>query len=153
MGRMLRSDLPDGRYHITTGGPGSARIFLSDLDRVEFLHGFDITMSRYGWKLLVYCLMDTHYHLVLDVKGKTVATAMKWLNGVYARRFNARHERRGHVFGGRYSTWFMRDEAHFLATVKYVLNNPVRAGLCERAQDWPWSYAADEVGGIEAADG
>src|SRR5262245_13092615 len=117
MGRMLRSELPDGRFHITARGAGGAHIFLTDLDRVEFLRGLDITMLRYSWTLLAYCLMGTHYHLVLDVEGKTLPEAMRWLNGVYARRFNRRHERRGHLLGGRYDTWFIRDELHYTATI------------------------------------
>ncbi len=145
MGRMLRSELADGRFHITACGAGGAHIFLTDLDRVEFLRGLDITMVRYGWTLLAYCLMGTHYHLVLDVEGKTLPEAMRWLNGVYARRFNKRHERRGHLLGARYNTWFIRDERHYTATIRYVLDNPVRAGLCERPEDWPWSYAAETL--------
>ena len=95
--------------------------------------------------LLAYCLMGTHYHLVLDVEGKTLPEAMRWLNGVYARRFNKRHERRGHLLGARYNTWFIRDERHYTATIRYVLDNPVRAGLCERPEEWPWSYAAETL--------
>ena len=139
---MLRSELPDGRFHITARGTGGTHIFVTDLDRVEFLRGLDITMLRHDWALLAYCLMGTHYHLVLDAKGETLPTAMRWLNGVYARRFNKRHERRGHLLGGRYDTWIIRDERHYTATIRYVLDNPVRAGLCDRAEDWPWSYAA-----------
>ena len=149
---MLRSDLPDGRYHITARGTGGIHIFREDLDRVAFMHALDITMTRHDWKLLAYCLMGTHYHLVLDVAGKTLPEAMRWLNGVYARGFNERYQRRGHVLGARYSIWFMRDEEHFAATIRYVLQNPVRAGLCTAAEDWPWSYAADKVGGFAAAE-
>jgi REP-associated tyrosine transposase len=151
VGRMLRSDLQDGVFHITVCGAGGTRVFITDLDRVEFLRGLDVTIDRTSWKLLVYCLMGTHYHLLIEAKAATLPAAMRWLNGVYSRRFNKRHNRRGHLWGARYDVWLLRDQRHFDATVKYILNNPVRAGLCEHAQDWQWSYAAEDVGGLAAA--
>jgi putative transposase len=151
MGRIPRSELQDGVFHITARGAGDTHIFVTDLDRVEFLKGLDITIDRTGWKLLAYCLMGTHYHLLIEAKAATLPAAMRWLNGVYSRRFNQRHDRRGHLLGGRYDVWLIRDQRHFDAAVQYVLNNPVRAGLRERAEDWLWSYAADEVGGLAAA--
>jgi putative transposase len=64
---------------------------------------------------------------------------MQHLNGSYARRFNRRHGFRGHVFEDRFASWVLRDERHFHATLAYVRENPVRAGLCRHADDWPWS--------------
>ena len=151
MPRILRSCLPAGPYHITARGAGGTPIFREDLDRIEFLRALDITVTRHGWELLAYCLMGTHYHLVLDATAETLPAAMQWLNSVYAQGFNKRYERRGHLFGARYDTWLIRDQEHFDATVAYVLNNPVRAGLCVRAEDWQWSYAAEDVGGPAAA--
>jgi putative transposase len=148
---MPRSELTDGQFHLTACGAGGAHIFVTDLDRVEFLRGLDVTIDRTGWELLAYCLMGTHYHLVIEAKAATLPDAMKWLNGVYSRRFNKRYERRGHLLGARYDVWLMRDERHFRATIKYVLNNPVRAGLCGAADEWPWSYASLELGGLAAA--
>ena len=151
MGRMLRSDLQDGIFHLTTCGAGDEHIFVTDLDRVEFLKGLDITIERTHWKLLAYCLMGTHYHLLIDAKAGTLPEAMRWLNGVYSQRFNKRYRRRGHLLGARYDVWLIRDQRHLDATVEYILNNPVRAGLCQRAAEWPWSWAASDVGGLAAA--
>jgi REP element-mobilizing transposase RayT len=148
---MPRTDLTDGVFHITARGTGDTHIFVEDLDRVEFIRGLEITIERMKWKLLAYCLMGTHYHLLIDAKAATLPAAMRWLNGVYSRRFNRRHNRRGNLLGARYDVWLIRDQQHYDATVRYVLNNPVRAGLCERAQDWPWSFAADEVGDLASA--
>ena len=107
---------------------------------MEFLRALDITVTRCRWKLVAYCLMGTHYHLVLDAAAGTLPAGMRWLNGVYARGFNKRHERRGHLFGARYDTWLMRDEQHAHATIRYVLENPVRAGLSASPESWLWSY-------------
>ena len=83
--------------------------------------------------------MSTHFHLVVRAPLPRVSRGMHWLNGVYAQRFNRRHDRVGHLFEGRFSARTMRDEAHWEETCRYVLDNPVEAGLCERAAEWPWS--------------
>ncbi len=142
MARMRRSELPDGHFHLTAAGAGGIHIFVADLDRLEFLHGLGIVADRFNWRLLVYCLMGTHYHLLVEATAANLAPGMRWLNGVYAQGFNKRHERRGHLFGARYDARVVRDETHLRAATSYVLENPVRAGLCARAESWPWSYAA-----------
>jgi putative transposase len=142
MGRIRRRDLPDGHFHLTAFGAGGIHIFPTDLDRLEFLHALGIVSTRYRWRLVAYCLMGTHYHLLVETRCADLVPGMQWLNGVYARGFNKRHERRGHLFGARYDSRVIRDEKHRVAAIDYVLHNPVRAELCPRADDWPWSYAA-----------
>ena len=137
---MRRSDLPDGEFHVFASGAGGGDIFVEDLDRIEFLHALGIALDRFGWKLVAYCLMGTHYHLVVDTPCAGLATGMRWLNGVYACGFNKRYGRRGHLFGARYDARAIRDEKHHTTVIRYVLDNPVRANLCPRAEDWPWSY-------------
>ena len=83
--------------------------------------------------------MGTHYHIVLEAPREALSDGMQWLNGNYARRFNHRHGYRGHVFEERFASFVLRDEQHFHAAIAYVRDNPVRAGLCRRAEDWPWS--------------
>jgi putative transposase len=150
MARMSRSGFPDGQFHLTASGAGGIHIFRADLDRLEFLHALGIVVDRCGWRLLVYCLMGTHYHLVVDAKADRLSAAMRWLNSVHAQGFNKRHERRGHLFGARYDVRAIRDETHLRAATRYILDNPVRAGLCPRAEDWPWSYVAAEAGAVAA---
>jgi putative transposase len=142
MARLRRSELLDGHFHLTAFGAGGVHIFLADLDRLDFLRALDIVSSRFTWRLLAYCLMGTHYHLLVETKAADLAPGMRWLNGVYARGFNKRHQRRGHLFGARYDSYVVRDDVHLEAATRYVLENPVRAGLCPKAEDWPWSYAA-----------
>jgi REP element-mobilizing transposase RayT len=151
MARLRRTELPDGCFHVTAVGPGETHVFEEDLDRLEFLHALGIALERFEWRLFVYCLMGTHYHLMVESKITKLIEGMQWLNSVYAQGFNKRYGRRGHLFGSRFGAKLIRDQQHFDATVTYVLNNPVRAGLCDRAEDWPWSYAAAEVGGLAAA--
>jgi putative transposase len=83
---MRRSDLPDGHFHLTAAGAGGTHIYVDDLDRLEFLHALGIATTRFGWRLAAYCLMGTHYHLLVETEANHLAPAMQWLNGVYARR-------------------------------------------------------------------
>jgi putative transposase len=83
--------------------------------------------------------MPNHYHLVVDTTVESLSHGLHRLNGDLARSFNDRYERWGHLFGDRFATYVIRDEEHLYRACEYVLNNPVRAGLCEYAEDWPWS--------------
>ena len=85
--------------------------------------------------------MTTHYHIVVETELWRLSDGMHRLNGTYALTFNRRHRRSGHLFGERFAAWLARDEHHLQQTCEYVLQNPVRAGLCARAGDWPWAAA------------
>jgi putative transposase len=87
-----------------------------------------------------YCLMGTHYHLLVECRREELSLAMHRLNGRYARHFNERHSRSGHVFGDRYSAYIIKDEAHLEQTCDYIAANPVKAGLCDRIEEWPWTW-------------
>jgi len=139
MARILRSSLPDGVFHVTSHGIENASIFRDDVDRLDFLHLLAIAAREFDWSIKAYCLMNTHYHLVLETSTANLSAGMHRLNGRYAQLFNERHRRRGHVFEGRFRSWVVRDEKHFDATCEYVLQNPVKAGACPTAAEWPWS--------------
>ena len=83
--------------------------------------------------------MTNHYHLIVEAEVPELSRGMRLLNGRYARIFNEWHDRHGYLFGSRYSAHVIDREEHFEASCLYVLENPVRAGLCERPSDWPWS--------------
>jgi putative transposase len=114
-------------------------LFETDLDRLDFLGLLHSTVDRHSWKCHAHCLMGTHYYLVLETARDDLSRGMRRLNGDYARRFNHRHGTSGHLFAERFSSFVLEDEAHFHAAINYVRENPVRAGLCSRAEDWPWS--------------
>jgi putative transposase len=141
MPRGLRSELPDGTYHVVTRGVAGTAVYLDDRDRRFFLDLLAKTGDRARWRILVYCLMTTHYHLLVEASRVALSMGLHRLNGVYAQRFNRRHRRHGHLFGDRFSAWLIRDEKHFAATCQYILNNPVRAGICKTADEWRWSGA------------
>ncbi len=140
MARRARRELPaDGIYHVTARGVDSSPIVRDRADW-EALHELVLAAERrHGWLYDVYCLMSTHFHLVVRAQLPLLSRGMHWLNGVYAQRFNVRHRRTGHLFENRFSARVMRDDEHWERTCRYVLENPVKAGLCEFAADWPWS--------------
>jgi putative transposase len=89
--------------------------------------------------VLTYCLMTNHYHLVLSAPHGGISAGMQEVNGGYSRRTNSRYGRSGHLFKNRFSATAIARDAHLLEACRYVVLNPVRARMCEHAEDWPWS--------------
>ncbi len=141
MPRRARSVLDDhGIFHVTGRGTGGCFIFRGDLDRLDFADLFWKAALEFAWRCHVVIEMGTHYHAVLEAARDDLSLGMRKLNGAYARRFNARHGRRGHLFEERFSSWVVEDEARLEATIPYVLWNPVRANLRTSPLDWDWSW-------------
>ncbi len=132
---------------MTSRGAGGAHIFVVDLDRVDFLALLEATRRHCGWNIHAHCLMGTHYHLVVESTRTQLSAGMQRLNGVYALRFNRRHARKGHLFAERFSSYALRDERHLEAAIDYILQNPVKAGVCTDTRDWPWAAAAAAMPG------
>jgi REP element-mobilizing transposase RayT len=96
-------------------------------------------VATHKWKCHAFCLMTTHYHLIVETERSKLSRGMQVLNGRYAQLFNQRHDRDGHLFRARYAVYVIEDEVGLEASCLYVLENPVRAGLCEKPSDWHWS--------------
>jgi putative transposase len=143
--RSPRRLLPDGLFHVTSRGVAGTRIFVDDADRSAFVLLLQRVTELWGWTVCAWCLMGTHYHLVVDARREQMSYAVHRLNGLYAQRFNRRHDRRGHLYEGRFSAWVIRDEEHFATTIAYVLENPVRAGLCSDPKEWLWSWSLPQL--------
>jgi putative transposase len=139
MGRLVRSTLDDGLFHVTARGVVGVSIVRDDVDCLRWLALLGRDAARQRWQIEAYCLMTTHFHLVLATKVDALSAGMERLNGDYARSFNHRHNRRGHLFAERFSSWVIEGDEYLENTVRYVLLNPVRAGLCRHAKDWRWS--------------
>jgi putative transposase len=143
MSRPHRNEFEGALYHVTTRGNNRGSIFCDDADRVVLLSILGATIARTRWLCHAYCLMGNHYHLLLETPEPNLAAGMHRLNLCYAQRFNRRHGRCGHVFENRYHPVPIEREEHFLEVCRYVVLNPVRAGLCDDAGEWPWSsYSA-----------
>ena len=143
MARRLRVQAADATYHVNAVAVADTPLFRDDIDRMRFLDLLARTVSSHEWACYAYCLMTTHFHFVIHTPEANLAEGMKWLNGAYAQGSNRRHGRRGHVFESRYYATLIEREPHALESIRYVVNNPVAAGLCSHAADWPWSsYSA-----------
>ena len=136
--RQPRRLILDGIYHVTSRGVAGSPIYLDGEDYRLFLVLLT-AVDRWNWAFHVLCLMPNHFHLVVETTGPRLSAGMHRVNGVSAETFNAKHRRTGHLFGARFDARLIQDEAHLLAASRYVLENPVRAGLCRTAADWPWS--------------
>jgi putative transposase len=140
MGRKPRSFLPGVPTHLTVHGVDDQPIFLADFDRLDLLALMRKVTDEVGWIVVAWCFMTTHYHLlVIGAAEPKISWAMQKLNSVYAREFNARHRRRGHLFGERFTDTAAETDRHLHGAINYVLENPVRAGLVARVEDWEWS--------------
>ena len=139
MARPLRIEYPGAVYHITSHGNAQEKVYLDDADREAFLEILGQVVERFNWLCHTYCLMTNHYHLLVETVDPTLSRGMRQLNGVYTQAFNRKHQRVGHVFQGRFKAILVEKEAHLLELSRYVVLNPVRAGLVRAAKDWQWS--------------
>jgi putative transposase len=146
MPRLARYLLPErGIFHVTTRGVARQAISRDDEDRRLFLVLLARATRRTNWDCHAFCLMPNHHHLIVETHQDLLSVGLRQLNGRYAQAFNERHERTGHLFGDRFAAFVIGDEEHLRAAAEYVLQNPVRAGLCRRADDWPWSGARRQL--------
>lgn len=139
MARPLRIEFPGALYHVTTRGNARRAIFKSDSDRWRFLATLDDTTERHHWLIHAYCLMPNHYHLLVETPEGNLSSGMRRLNGVYTQKFNHRNEQVGHLFQGRFKAILVDRDAYFLELCRYIVLNPVRAGLVDAPEDFAWS--------------
>jgi putative transposase len=146
VGRELRTEFEGAMHHVMSRGTAGARLFLDDRDREMFLRLVARVVRRYGWRCHAYCLLSTHYHLLIETPQANLARGMRDLNSTYARWFNSRQGRFGHLVAGRYHAVVIDSDRQFVATVAYIVENPVAAGLCLSIEDWTWSSGPPMLG-------
>ena len=144
MARLPRFQCPGATFHVTTRGCGRCAIYRDDTDRVIWLVTLAGVLARFNWVCLVYCLMRTHYHLLVETRDENLAAGMERLNGLYAKTFNRRHRRSGHLFGERFNSEFVQTAGHLYEAGRYIVLNPVRAGVCATPAEWPWTCVAND---------
>ena len=139
MPRPLRRDLPDGFFHVFARGVAGCAIYADDDDRRTFLAILGAALTRTRVEPHALCLMGTHYHLVAEGSVTELSRLLHRVHGTYAQAFNGRHDRFGHLFADRFSARAVESEEHLAEACRYVVLNPLRAGLVESPADWPWS--------------
>ncbi len=139
MARPLRIELAGGLYHVTSRGDRREDIYGGDEDRRAWLELFGNVCARFNWRCHAYCQMSNHYHLVIETPEGNLSQGMRQLNGVYTQYVNRTHSKMGHVFQGRYKAILVEKDSYLLELARYVVLNPVRAGMVKNAGGWPWS--------------
>lgn len=147
MSRPLHLEFPNALYHVTSRGDRRENIYEDEEDRLKFLEIFQTVIANYNWLCHGYCLMDNHYHLILETPDGNLSKGMRQLNGVYTQTSNRRHKRSGHLFQGRYKAILVDKNHYLLELSRYVVLNPLRArNMVSRLEDWPWSSYLAMVG-------
>jgi putative transposase len=146
MGRKRRDQRSEVLYHVTARGNMRQDIYLGDEDREAFLGFLSQACDRQRLLCHAYCLMGNHYHLLVETPEANLGSAMHRINCLFANRFNRRYGREGHVFERPYRGWIMGGARRELEAARYIVRNPVRAGLCASPELWPWSSHAAAIG-------
>jgi REP element-mobilizing transposase RayT len=139
MAHALRIEEPGGIYNVGSRGNDKQTIFYDDVDRIEFLRLLAKVAVRHFWKGWAYCLMGNHFHLLVQIPHGGLSSGMQLLNTGYAIRTNKRHGRTGHLVRNRFYSELVEDDSHLAELYRYLVLNPVRAGLCAAPDAWPWS--------------
>ena len=147
MARDLRLEAPDVLYHVGSRGVEKRPIFdCVHCDREYFTGLLGKVVRKFCWRVHAYCLMGNHFHLLLDTPDANLSAGMQYLKGQYAQWFNAVAGREGALFERRFWSRIAVSEAYVLELSRYVVLNPVRAGLARRPDEWPWSSYQATVG-------
>jgi len=146
MARPLRLEFAGALYHVTSRGDRREAIYEDDADHEQFLEALGHVIGAFNWRCHAYCLMSNHYHLVIATPDGNLSKRMRQLNGVFTQWSNRRHRRTGHLFQGRFKAVLVDEESHLLELARYVVLNPVRAGMVKAAEDWPWSSYVATIG-------
>ena len=146
MPRAHRIQVAGGIYNVGSRGNGRRTLFHDAVAYELFLELLGGTVARFDWLCHTYCLMPNHFHLLIETTEANISQGAQWLKGRYAQWFNKRHGQTGHLFEGRFYGKPVESDAGFLELVRYMLNNPVRAGLCASPDGWKWSCYRALVG-------
>jgi REP element-mobilizing transposase RayT len=137
--RPLRLEHPGAVWHVTSRGNERRQVFRDDVDREGWLALLGKVVVLFAWRLHGYVMMGNHYHLIVETPTPSLSRGMRHLNGVFTQAFNRRHQRVGHLFQGRFKSILVEKESHLLELLRYVVLNPVRAGLVRSPGEWAWS--------------
>jgi putative transposase len=140
MPRIPRGQVAGHAYHVLNRGNGGATVFHKVGDYTAFLDLLATAKAKYPVKLLGFCLMPNHFHLVVQPATEAALSHfMQWWMTSHVRRYHRHYRSHGHVWQGRFKSFPIQEDGHLLTVLRYVLRNPVRAGLVEQTIQWPWS--------------
>jgi putative transposase len=146
MARPLRVEYAGAFYHVINRWNAGETLFKSKRDREKFLAYLESAVERFSIRIHTYCLMGTHYHLLVETPEPNLSKAIQWLNVSYAGYFNRKRQRRGHLFQGRFKSILVDADEYLISLSRYIHLNPLRARMVENPADYPWSSYRALVG-------
>jgi putative transposase len=146
MARPLRIEFEGAFYHVTSRGNHREEIYFSNNDCYKFIDQLAETCIRYNLKIHAYCLMPNHYHLLVETPDGNLSQGMHKLNTCYTQYINRKQSRSGHLFQGRFKSILVDTDRYYKTLLRYVLQNPVRAGMVQNAESYYWSSYNATVG-------
>ncbi len=152
MPRKHRIQFPGAFFHVMSRGTAKADIFLDDSDRNCFLDILSEVVERCSWVCHSYCLMNNHYHILIETPMGNLSQGMHLLNTFYCKRFNEKYGRVGHLLQGRFTSFLIEDDGYFMSVCRYTSLNPVLSGLCAHPENWQWSSYGPTAGLCSAPD-
>ena len=152
MSRPLRVEYPGAFYHVMNRAIGGAQIFADKRESERFLDNLSKSVERFALVIHAFCLMPTHYHLLVQINEANLSSSIQWLNVSYAAYFNKKHERKGHLFQGRFKAILVDGDEYIKELSRYIHLNPVRAGMVEKPYQYPWSSYSYFIGRSKSPD-
>jgi len=152
LSRLPRRRSCTGIYHIMLRGINKQSIFHEDQDRVKFLSTLDRYKQVSNYQLFGYCLMTNHIHLLIKENDEPVSNVIKRISSSYVFWYNQKYNRTGHLFQERYRSEVVDNESYLLTVLRYIHQNPVKAGLCKNLQNYRWSSYNDYLKKSELTD-
>lgn len=146
MARRNRGRIPAGTYHVWRRSAGPIEMFRDDTDRTAFCNRLASSIAKYQLVCHAFVLMGTHFHLLVTVEDDLLSRVMRDAFGPYAQEFNRRWKRSGHLRGAPFKLRPVTDDADLLGNVRYIARNPVRAGFCQRPEEWYWGSYRGSAG-------
>jgi len=139
MARLLRIEYPGAFYHVTSRGNEQKDVFKSHTDRERFLGYLESATTRYDAVIHAYCLMNNHYHLLMETPAGNLSQIMRHLNGAYTTYFNVKRKRSGHLFQGRYKAILVEADEYATELSRYIHLNPLSTNIVARPEEYQWS--------------
>lgn len=139
MARPLRIQFPDAWYHVMSRGKRGERIYADKGDYYAFIDLLRDCVEMWNIRVVAYCLMGTHYHILLQTPDANLSRCMRHINGVYTQYFNRTHGSDGQLFRGRYKSIVVDSDAYLLELLRYIHRNPIEGGMVDRLESYQWS--------------
>ena len=127
-----------GYHHIYNRGVAKSNVFEDEKDKAKFIELLASLAREYKFNIHAFCLMDNHYHILVQNTRENLSSGMRQLNAQYASYFNRRHDRVGHLWQDRFKSWYVLDEMYLFTLFKYIENNPVKAGISQTIGEYPY---------------